>query len=115
MLKEAVEMWQARIVKEELMVSRRGISNEPRDVAIYLTRRIRGDSLEGIGKEFKIENYSSVSTVIERIKKKVSRDRNLRKRVILLEDKMKLPAVRLRRTGYQSGIAPKPNPPFHPP
>ena len=60
------------------MVSRRGISNEPRDVAIYLTRRIRGDSLEGIGKEFDIENYSSVSTVIERTKKKVSRDRNLR-------------------------------------
>ena len=55
--------------------------NEPRNVAIYLTRRLRGDSLNQIAEEFGMSKYSSVSSVIERMKELVAKDRKLRKRV----------------------------------
>ena len=49
--------------------------------AIYLMRHLRGDSLEEIGREFEIAKYSSVSSVIERIKAVIAKDRKLRQRV----------------------------------
>ncbi|OQX61870.1 MAG: hypothetical protein B5M56_08015 [Desulfococcus sp. 4484_241] len=36
--------------------------NEPRDVAIYLTRKLRRDKLTQIGRDFSINRYSSVLT-----------------------------------------------------
>jgi chromosomal replication initiation ATPase DnaA len=44
-------------------------------VAIYLTRRLRRDTLKEIGEQFEICNDSRVSSVIERMKKKVAGDR----------------------------------------
>ena len=70
-----------RINNDELQVSKRGVFNEPRNVAIYLTRRLRGDSLQQIGEQFGIRKYSSVSSVIERLKLVIAEDRKLRKRV----------------------------------
>ena len=61
--------------------SRRGISNEPRNVAIYLLRTLRGDNLEEIGRGFNINRFSSVSSVVERMRGNISRNRQLRKRV----------------------------------
>jgi REP element-mobilizing transposase RayT len=72
---------QYRINNDELQVSKRGVFNEPRNVAIYLTRRLRGDSLHQIGEQFGIRKYSSVSSVIERLKLAIAEDRKLRKRV----------------------------------
>jgi len=69
------------VEKEALTVTRRGIANEPRNVAIYLMRHLRGDSLEEIGREFEVATYSSVSSVIERIKAVIAKDRKLRQRV----------------------------------
>ena len=37
------------IDEADLLRSRRGVLNEPRNVAVYLTRRLRGDSLKVIG------------------------------------------------------------------
>ena len=69
-------------VKEELLtVTRRGTANEPRNVAIYLMRQLRGDSLEEIGREFGAATYSSGSSVIERTKAMIAKDRTLRHRV----------------------------------
>ena len=70
-----------KIRERELLLSKRGMFNEPRNVAIYLTRRLRGDSLKQIAKEFGMSKYSSVSSVIERLKKLAAEDRKLRKRV----------------------------------
>ena len=61
--------------------SRRGISNEPRNVAIYLLRTLRGDNLEEIGRDFNISRFISVSSVIERIKIEMKADRGLKKRL----------------------------------
>ena len=74
------------ISEEDLLISRRGMTNEPRNAAIYLMRHLMGSKLEEIGQEFGIYNYSSVSTVIERTKQKAITNRNFRKRI----EKLKL-------------------------
>jgi putative transposase len=65
----------------ELLGSRRGVFNEPRNVAIYLTRQLRGESLRQIGLQFQMAKYSSVSSVIERIRGAMIEDRKLRARI----------------------------------
>lgn len=55
--------------------------NEPRNVAIYLCRLLRGDLLDELGRDFDLKRYSSVSTVMERTKVQISKDRKLRQRV----------------------------------
>jgi chromosomal replication initiation ATPase DnaA len=50
-------------------------------MAIYLTRRLRGDSLKTIGEQFQVEKYSSVSSVIGRLNAAMAEDRRLRKQV----------------------------------
>ena len=66
---------------DKLHKSRRGVSNEPRNVAIYLLRSLRGDNLEEIGGEFNITRFSSVSSVVERMRGKIKGNRQLRKRI----------------------------------
>jgi putative transposase len=70
-----------RIDKGKLFSSRRGISNEPRNIAIYLTRRLRGDSLKQIGVHFKLKKYSSVSSIIARMNEAIAKDQKLRNRI----------------------------------
>ncbi len=59
----------------------RGVTNEARNVAIYLTRLLRRDSLKEIGKEFKVSNYSSVSSIIEKMKVGLVSNKKLKKQV----------------------------------
>ena len=68
-----------------LLSSKRGVLNEPRNVAIFLIRRLRGEKLEEIGRQFGITKYSSVSSAIEKMKRDISADRNLRMRVKNIE------------------------------
>jgi chromosomal replication initiation ATPase DnaA len=49
-------------------------------VAIYLARRFRGDRLKEIGEAFGIGRYSTVSSVVERMKVRMGRDALLRKK-----------------------------------
>ena len=60
------------VTEEQLVHSRRGILNEPRNVVIYLCRLLRGDTLRTIAQHFGMSKYSSVSSVIERMKAEVS-------------------------------------------
>ncbi len=69
------------VKEQELLRSKRGTFNEPRNVAIYLTRRLRGDRLNEICKEFHMKRYSSASSAIGRTKALMLKDRHLRKRV----------------------------------
>jgi putative transposase len=59
----------------DFLKKQRGKINEARDVAIYLTRKLRRDTLKEIGAQFEIRNDSTVSSVIERMKKKLTGDR----------------------------------------
>ena len=73
------------IEESSLLSSRRGVLNEPRNVAIFLVRRLRGEKLEEIGRQFGISKYSSVSSVIEKMKRDIWADRKLRARVKSIE------------------------------
>jgi chromosomal replication initiation ATPase DnaA len=73
------------ITREQLMASRRGKENLPRDFAIYLIRRHSRTPLKEIGSLFAISKYSSVSSVIERIKKRSKEDRKVQHYVKELE------------------------------
>jgi hypothetical protein len=74
------------IEESSLLSSRRGVRNEPRNVAIFLIRQLRAEKLEEIGRQFGITKYSSVSSVIEKMKKEISADRRLRVRVKNIEE-----------------------------
>jgi chromosomal replication initiation ATPase DnaA len=69
------------IGKAQLFAARRGEINEARNMAIYLLRYLRGDSLTNIGKEFDIHSYSTVSSVIERFKVRMQTERKLLRNV----------------------------------
>jgi hypothetical protein len=76
------------ITKGELVKSKRGTFNEPRSVAIYLTRMIRSEGLMDICKDYNLKKYSSASSVVENVKKKLLKNRKFRKRVNELSQKL---------------------------
>ena len=73
------------IDRDKLLLSNRGATNEPRNVAIYLASRLSGETLSTIGKAFGMSNYSSVSSVVCRIKSEIGEDASLRRRIEGLE------------------------------
>ena len=52
---------------------RRGQLNEPRNMAIYLVRKLRRDTLGQIACAFEIANDSTVSSVVARMKKRLEK------------------------------------------
>ena len=59
------------VTEDALAASARGVANDPRDIAIYLARTLKGDSLEQIGDHFDIEKkYSTVGNAIARVQRK---------------------------------------------
>lgn len=66
-----------QVEREQIEISRRGTENLPRDVAIYLVRLHVRDTLVDTGKHFGINNYSTVSSAVERIKLRMKGDRTL--------------------------------------
>ena len=71
-----------------LTAVRRGIENEPRDVAIYLIRSMRSDPLMRIGARFGLTQYSSVSSVVMRVKTKLRKDKKFKERLTYIENKI---------------------------
>jgi REP element-mobilizing transposase RayT len=69
------------ITEDTLALSARGTTNDPRDIAIYLARTLKGDSLTQIGEHFKIKKYSTVGSAIARVKKRVEKDRWMAERI----------------------------------
>ena len=57
-----------------------------RNVAIYFMRRLRGETLKAIGEAFGIESHSTVSSIVERAKREIKKDRSLKKRIGKLKD-----------------------------
>ena len=66
-------------VKEsDLRLSRRGYFNKTRNVGIYLLRHLRNDSLKEVGEVLRIYKYSTVSSIVERVKQEMGRNKNLK-------------------------------------
>ncbi len=74
--------------RSELLLSRRGTVNLPRNVAIYLVRNKCRLTLPKIGREFGISNYSTVSSIIQKVKLRLARDKRLRKETEKIEKKI---------------------------
>jgi REP element-mobilizing transposase RayT len=77
-----------KIEESELYKSRRGHFNEPRNVAIYLVRYLRNDTLKNIGSHFLVEKYSTVSSIVEKIKHEIKINKGLNQRVQKLAAKI---------------------------
>jgi putative transposase len=65
----------------DLLVSKRGQLNEPRNVAMYLMRHLRGDTLSAVCKEFGLKKDSSAGSIVDRVKKQIIKDKQLRAKV----------------------------------
>jgi REP element-mobilizing transposase RayT len=63
---------------QDLLITRRGVFNKPRAVAVYLVRQLRGDELNTIKTLFGINTYSTVSSIIQKVAVMVTKDRKLR-------------------------------------
>lgn len=77
-----------RVSKEEMLVSRRGDANLPRDVSMYLVRRLCRMTLPCVGREFGVRNYSTVSSVVQRVKARVESDKRLTKELNMITKKV---------------------------
>ena len=53
----------------------------PRDIAICLVRHHSRETLSSVGRHFEISNYSTVSSVLERIKERKDKDISLQKQL----------------------------------
>ncbi len=51
-------------------------------------RHLRNDSLKQVGKQFGIEKYSTVSSIVERVKREMKADKVLKKRIQDIADKI---------------------------
>jgi len=69
------------VKRDELLKSQRGRFNEPRNVAIYLTKAMRRDTLEKIANGFHMSRYSSASSAIARVKAQMRQGGPLPRRV----------------------------------
>lgn len=76
------------ISRNKLMQSRRGTENLPRDIAIYLVRQLCALTLPQVGKEFGIENYSSVSSVVQRVKVRAQKDKVTQRELEFIKSKI---------------------------
>jgi REP-associated tyrosine transposase len=77
-----------KVAFDDLLISRRGVFNKPRNITIYLLRHIRGDDLNSIKNTFHINAYSTVSSIVQKIKRLTKTDRRLRKEVQTLREKI---------------------------
>jgi len=67
-----------KVRPSKLKAVRRGMENEPRDVAIYLIRSMRAEPLIRVGEKFALNQYSSVSSAVTRVKAKLQKDRKFK-------------------------------------
>ena len=70
---------------QEIRKMRRGKMNEARNVAIYLSRKLRRDTLKEVGLHFNIDNDSTISSVMERVQKRLKNDRSFSRRLAKIE------------------------------
>jgi len=69
------------VQESTLSVSRRGSTNEPRDVAMHLLRTLCGHTLQQITDFLSVRTYSTVSTTLTRVERRLGEDEEFRKRV----------------------------------
>ena len=77
-----------KVSTSDLQISRRGQNNEARNIAIYLMRKLRGDTLMDICNVFGLKKDSSAGSIVDRVKKQVKTDEKLKKKISGIEKKI---------------------------
>jgi chromosomal replication initiation ATPase DnaA len=77
----AVVCTKYKVSISDLRISIRGQLNEPRNVAMYLMRHLRGDTLSTICEEFGLKKDSSAGSIVDRVKKQILKDKQFRNKV----------------------------------
>jgi chromosomal replication initiation ATPase DnaA len=70
------------------------MQNEMRNMAIYLTRNLRRCNLTEIGKEFKVGSYSTISTIIDRMKDRMANDKKVNRLMDQLKENLNMSQLR---------------------
>ncbi len=65
------------VLPSDVLKSRRGKTNLPRNAAIYLTRKLRRENLKEVGGHFQIRNERTVRSVVERMRIQLRKDHRL--------------------------------------
>jgi putative transposase len=73
------------ISQEKLFVHKRARDNTPRDIAMYLIRMETSKPLAEIGELFHMDKYGSVSSCINRIKRRMAEDKHLNQTLELIK------------------------------
>ena len=63
------------IKEDSLMKTRRGMENLAQDTTVYFLRMYSPETLAEVGRYFDISNYSTVSSIVERVKTRKSKDK----------------------------------------
>ena len=69
------------VEEKNLLTAQRCKSFEPRNVAIYLCRVLRNDTFLELGHAYGMTGYSPAGRAVERVRKKLPKDKNLLKRI----------------------------------
>ncbi len=77
-----------QVKPSDLLVSKRGTFNEPRNTAILLTRQLRHNGLDEICQAFHLNRFSSASSAIERTKNELVKNKKMRKCVEKLKQQI---------------------------
>ncbi len=78
---KAVVCTKYKVSISDLRISIRGQLNEPRNVAMYLMRHLRGDALSTICNEFGLKKDSSAGSIVDRVKKQILKDKQFRNKL----------------------------------
>ncbi|MEA3469108.1 MAG: helix-turn-helix domain-containing protein [Thermodesulfobacteriota bacterium] len=76
------------VSEQDLLTARRGRSNVPRDVAIYLCRVLRNDTLKKIGTNFGMTGYGPAGNAVNRVKNKMLKNRELGQEVEKIKNRL---------------------------
>ena len=77
------------IPQSRLRIHQRAKDNTPRDIAMYLIRNETGKPLHEIGELFDMEKYSSVSSCILRINRRLKVDESLERSISEIQNQLK--------------------------
>ena len=78
-----------KVAKEQVADSKRGTENLPRDIAMYLIRHHTGETLAKVGRHFGVDNYSTVSSAVQRIKARKRKDRKVQNYLVEIERRLR--------------------------
>ncbi len=74
----------------ELYAVRRGLTNEPRNIAVSLARTLRGDTLQEIATQFQINTYNTTGSVVGCVKARIQENGDFAQRLARIREMLEI-------------------------